>query len=368
MKKLNKLAKRTHNGNLRTLRVADHCIDFASNDYLGLARSQNLFFSVLKEWKKQKLPMNGLGSTGSRLLTGNSLYAEQLEQEIAAFHGYEAGLLFSSGYMANIGLLSAIVESEDAFFFDAHIHASMRDGIRLSRASSYPFRHCDLEHLEKRLKNTACRGTRWILIESIYSSDGVAAPLSAIAQLAKHYGALLIVDEAHALGVFGPEGRGLIAENGLTRDLFAQVTTFGKALGVHGAIVLGSKMLKKYLINFAHSCIYTTALPFLSLAAIRCSYKQLVQCARERHHLHQLIQLFQKSFPSPSRSPIHSVPVKGNWAVRRVAEQLLQDGFDVRPLMSPTVQRRHESLRICLHAFNTKEQVTALIERIHHYV
>ena len=351
----NKLLRRQSHGNLRRLQVPHNLIDFASNDYLGLARSSHLAASVIQEWR---MHAHGLGSTGSRLLTGNSLYAQELENNIAAFHGYEAGLLFSCGYMANVGLLSTIAGSKDTIFYDAGAHASTHDGIRLSRARAFPFRHNDLEHLESRLKN--CQGDRFICIESLYSTDGSMAPLHEFCQLARKYDARLIVDEAHAVGVRGPGGRGLAAELNLTSHIFALIATFGKALGAFGAIVLGSPALKQALLNFATSCIYTTALPFHSLAAIQCSYDLLPMLESERSHLHQLIQIF----PNSSQTHIQSVAIKGNEAVKRTAKKLTQHGFDVRPLMSPTVRQGEERLRVSLHAFNTENEVKSLLEHL----
>lgn len=360
----NRLLKRVILGNLRKLQTVLPLIDFSSNDYLGLARSPQLAASVFQEWEMHLSHLNGLGSTGSRLLTGNSNYAQELEEKIAKFHGYEAGLLFSCGYMANVGLLSSITNQESVIFFDAAVHASTHDGIRLSQAKAFPFRHNDLEHLENRLKSCSSKGDRFICIESIYSTDGSMAQLSAITQLAREYEAHLIVDEAHAVGACGPKGRGLVAEHNLTAHVFAQVTTFGKALGTYGAIVFGNHVLKQALINFATSYIYTTALPFQTLAAIKCSYDLFPEMDQERNHLQKLIQIFRASYPSVSMSHIQSVPVKGNEAVKQAAQDVIKQGFDVRPLMSPTVQRGHEMLRVCLHAFNTEEELTQLINHL----
>lgn len=360
----NRLLKRTKIGNLRKLQTIQSPIDFSSNDYLGLARSPQLATSVFQEWEMHLSHLNGLGSTGSRLLTGNSTYAEVLEEKIAKFHGYEAGLLFSCGYMANVGLLSAITNQESVIFFDAAVHASTHDGIHLSRTKAFPFRHNDLEHLENRLKTCSSEGDCFICIESIYSTDGSIAPLTEISRLAREYGAHLIVDEAHAVGACGPKGRGLVAEYNLTAHVFAQVTTFGKALGTYGAIVLGNHVLKEALINFATSYIYTTALPFQILAAIKCSYDLFPEMDQERDHLRKLIQMFRESYPSSSMSHIQSVLIEGNEAVKHAAQAIVKQGFDVRPLMSPTVQRGHEVLRVCLHAFNTEDELAQLMNHI----
>jgi len=359
------LLKRERGGNLRQLCVSQNLIDFSSNDYLGLARSSKLTDAVMQEWSQLEADINGLGSTGSRLLTGNSHYAQDLEDKIAAFHGFEAGLLFNCGYMANLGLLSTIAGKEDCIFFDSRVHASTDDGIRLSRAKAFPFKHNDPAHLENRLKNCTVKGDRFICIESIYSTDGSMAPLEKICRLAQEYEAHLIVDEAHAVGVWGDQGRGLVAEKNLCSSVFAQVTTFGKAVGTHGAIVLGSHTLKQALINFATSYIYTTALPFQVLATIKCSYDLFPKMDHERHHLQKLIQIFRKSFPGASLTHIQSIAIEGNEAVKQVAKAIVSQGIDVRPLMSPTVQRGHEILRICLHAFNTEAELEELVNSLY---
>lgn len=358
-----RLLKRVKMGNLRQLQLPQDLIDFSSNDYLGLARSPQLTASILQEWKKSTSHLR-VGSTGSRLLTGNCLYAQNLEEKIAKFHGYETGLLFNCGYMANVGLLSAIATEESVIFYDSAVHASIHDGIRLSRAQAFPFKHNDLEHLEKRLKTCLSQGDRFICIESLYSTDGSLAPLAEICQLAKKYEAELIVDEAHAVGALGPQGRGLIAAHNKMDHVFAQVITFGKALGTYGAIVVGNDILKQALINFATSYIYTTALPFQTLAAIKCSYDLFPSMDQERQKLQNLIRQFRAAYPSASLSHIQAIPIRGNNAVKDAARAIAKKGFDVRPLMSPTVQKGHEILRICLHAFNKAEEVAELIHHI----
>lgn len=351
---LEKLARREKDGNMRILRTMPSLIDFASNDYLGLARSGKQANNILQELASGI----SFGSTGSRLFTGNSQYAEDLEKTIADFHGYENGLLYNCGYMANIGLLPAVTSQRDIILYDAHIHASTLEGIRLSHARAYPFKHCDLDHLESRLKRCHNKGERFICIESIYSTSGAKADLLNICILAERYSAKLIVDEAHATGVCGPFGKGLIAGNEVQKHVFAQVVTFGKALGVHGAIVMGSNVLKQVLVNFSRSFIYTTALPHYSLAAIQCSYRLFPTLDAERAHLRKLGERFQQS------SHIQSLRMVGNNAVRQLADRLADHGYHVSALMSPTVKRRNESLRINLHAFNTMDEVEGLLKII----
>lgn len=348
--------KREKFGNLRELKVSHSLIDFASNDYLGLSRSTKLKTLFFQELEKETFRF---GSTGSRLLTGNSAFAEELEEFIAKFHGFEVGVLFNCGFMANNGLFAAVANDNSVIIFDSGIHASARQGIRLSQAKAFPFKHNDLEHLERRLKN--CQGINcFICIESLYSTDGSLAPLKDLSHLAEKYDAKLIVDEAHAIGVLGPKGKGLVAKYVLQKKVFAQIVTFGKGLGTFGAIVLGNADLKQLLINFAPSFIYTTALPFPNLAAIKCSYKLFPTMEEERVKIENLSQKFKLLRSSPS-SHIQPITIQGNEKIKKTSWELSNLGFDVRPLLSPTVQKGHEALRICLHSFNTEREVDTVL-------
>ncbi len=361
------LSVRSNVGSLRDLKPSSSTnIDFASNDYLGFARSPSLMFQVMEEWKTASSSCPCIGSTGSRLLTGQSSYVEIVEEEIAHFHKAEAGLLFNTGYMANSGLLSTVMNSCDAVVYDLHIHASMKEGIKRSHARAFPFFHQDMEHLEKRLKQAG--RPAFVCVESLYSMDGQQAPLVKIIGLCEKYEACLIVDEAHATGIIGENGEGLVCQLGLEAKVFARVHTFGKALGAFGAIILGSRKLKQFLVNFCSSFIYTTSLPFCCLAAIRCAYHKAAEAHAERRQLQILINHFAERAKNAgmdhpmSKSPIMPIPVKGNKAAKAISSLLQMEGMDVRPILSPTVQRGHECLRICLHAFNTVEQVDDLIE------
>ena len=283
------LQKRIDNNALRTLIVNDKLTDFCSNDYLGFARSQQLKKSIDKFKLKSKNKLNGSG--GSRLLSGNTAFAEELEKEIAKFHKAQAGLIYNSGYDANIGLLSCIAAEGDTIIYDELAHASIHDGIKLSKASAYMFRHNDLEHLQQRLQIAS--GTVYVVVESVYSMDGDICLLKEITALCKKYNANLIVDEAHTTGVIGKNGEGLVCNLKLEKKVFARVHTFGKALGCHGAVVLGSKTLREYLINFSRSFIYTTALPPHSLVAIKQAYQLLKNRKTDIKKLKKLISYFR---------------------------------------------------------------------------
>ncbi|MCB1109244.1 MAG: pyridoxal phosphate-dependent aminotransferase family protein [Chlamydiia bacterium] len=327
-----KLKERELGGNLRVLSLENDLVDFASNDYLGMA-------------KRLSIECSG-GMTGSRLLTGNTGAIEALEHKIATYHGKEAALIFNCGYMANIGLLSSIAAEGDTLLYDTEVHASMHDGFKLSKAACYPFRHQDLEHLEKRLKQA--QGNCFVCICSVYSMSGDSAPTEAIEQLCARYQAHLIVDEAHAVGILGEQGRGL------SKKAWAQIITFGKGVGIYGAAILGSGLLRHFLINFSRSFIYSTALPPSIYASIDKAYDLLPKMDAEREHL----QLLASYFDSQSHIQIH--PVAGNHQAKQLSYQLMQAGFDVRSILSPTVKKGGERLRICLHAYNTPEQVEAL--------
>lgn len=386
-----RLTAREEKGLLRKLSPQNNLIDFSSNDYLGFARSEELKKILAVELETlnfkpvrrmtDSVTLCGetkLGSTGSRLLTGNSKYVEDLEKFITDYHKSEAGLIFNSGYDANLGLISCVAQKDDVIFYDELSHASIYDGVRLSKAESFPFRHNDVRHLEERLKlfndagrDLKSRPTVFVIIESVYSMDGDFSPLKEISELCQMYKANLIVDEAHATGIFGPKGEGRVVELGLEQKVFARVHTFGKALGCHGAIVLGSEELRNYLINFARSFIYTTALPIHSLVAIKSSYLLLSKQKHIKFKINNLINLFKLEVKEEnlsgfleSSSPIQSLIIGGKEEVKRISLLVQKDGFDVRPILSPTVPKGKERIRICLHTFNTEEEINGLLSSL----
>jgi 8-amino-7-oxononanoate synthase len=353
-----KLNERKATGTYRALKTDKPLIDFCSNDYLGFARSATLKQNADDYLKLHNDYLNG--STGSRLLSGNTAFCEELETYIAQFHNAEAGLIFNSGYDANLGLLSSLPQRGDTIITDELIHACIIDGARLSHANRYTFKHNDLNSLESKLKNAT--GTCYIAVESVYSMDGDKAPLVEIIKLAEAYNANLIVDEAHAVGVLN---KGLVSQLNLEDKVFARVVTFGKALGVHGAIVLGSDLLRQYLINFARSFIYTTAASFHQLVSIKMAYSMLATSKKEQQSLADNIILFSLQLSEQptllySDSAIQSIIIAGNDQTRQAAKVIQDAGFDVRPILSPTVATGTERLRICLHAYNTVEEITNL--------
>jgi 8-amino-7-oxononanoate synthase len=354
-----KLDERRQQNAFRTLRLPSGKIDFCSNDYLGIGRRSMVDGQRLN----QQLSTGSTGSTGSRLLAGNYALIETVEAQIAKFHQSEAALIFNSGYDANIGLLSSVPQKGDTILYDFLSHASIRDGIKLSQAQSFAFLHNDLVDLERRLQQAS--GNIFVVTESVFSMDGDMCPLQEIVALCLQYQAHLIVDEAHATGVVGNKGEGLVQHLDLQQKVFARVHTFGKACGCHGAVVLGSSVLRDYLINFARSFIYSTALPPHTVAVIEKSYQTFPEMVLERAHLQTLIDYFQAAAIAyeklVSQTPIQAVIVPSNDAVKQLANQLQDAGFDIRPILYPTVPKDKERLRIVLHSFNTVEEVERLI-------
>ncbi len=340
-------------------------IDFCSNDYLGFARSKALLKLIEAETKKSAIPKNG--ATGSRLLSGNDQYTEETEQYIANFHGASTALLFNSGYDANVGLLSSVPQRGDTIITDELIHASLIDGSRLSYAERFRFKHNNLKDLELKLQHA--KGLCYVVIESIYSMDGDIAPLTEICELCTRYKANLIIDEAHAIGVFGDKGKGIICQLGLENRIFARIVTYGKALGTHGAAILGSKALRNYLINFARSFIYTTAAPIHQVVAIRCAY-QLLEQNNDQQQLKEIINYYTNLIADTdlprieSNSCIQTILFTNDLAAKKAASYLQNKGFDVRAILSPTVPIGQERLRICLHLYNTKEEIMNLVSHL----
>lgn len=358
------LEKRIAEKTFRSLTLKNGLIDFSSNDYLGFARSSELREAV-KEIEKQEKFIS-CGSTGSRLLTGNSLFAQELENFIADYHRAEAALFFNSGYNANLGLFSALGRKGDTIIFDELIHASVHDGVRLSKADYKSFRHNNIEELEKILNESD--GQIFVAVESVYSMDGDFAPLNEIVSLCEKFNACLIVDEAHTTGIFGEKGRGKVCELGLENRVFARLFTYGKAMGCSGAAVCGSELLVKYLTNFARSFIYTTALPVQNLFSVKAAYQLLNRSEEKILLLKKRIDFFKTKMKTKNEtllresfSPIQSVIIPGSANVRSVAEKIQSKGFDVRPLVRPTVPVGEERIRICVHAFNSEEEIEGLV-------
>ena len=377
-----KLEQRTANNSLRKLSLPNTLIDFASNDYIGFAKSETIFNETHSYLIENKIIQNG--ATGSRLLSGNHKIYEEAENYIAKFHQSESALIFNSGYDANVGFFGAVPQRNDIILFDELSHASIRDGIQLSNAKSYKFQHNDFEDLERLLLKLSTENqqptTIFIVTESVFSMDGDTPNLEELVQISNKYGCNLVIDEAHALGVFGnPEvsgGEGLVQMLGLQDAVFARIVTFGKGLGCHGAAIIGCNELKKYLVNFARSFIYTTGLSPHSVATILVAYQHLEIEKKALEQLRNTIIHFNqeknilglKPLFVRSKSAIQSAIIPGNQNVKSIANQLQEKGFDVKAILSPTVPEGQERLRFCLHSYNSREEISEVLKLLSAFV
>jgi 8-amino-7-oxononanoate synthase len=368
-----KLNLRTETNALRKLPVPTNGIDFSSNDYLGFAKNAEIFNSTHQYLVDNNIKING--ATGSRLISGNHNLYTITEKYISDFHQSETALIFNSGYDANVGFFNAVPQRNDIILYDELCHASIRDGIQMSHAKSYKFQHNDYEDLEqllnKFLSSNSQLPTIYIVTESVFSMDGDAPNIEILVQLSEKHNTLLVVDEAHALGVFGDKGEGLVQSQNLQDKIFARIMTFGKGLGCHGAAILGNSDLKDYLVNFARSFIYTTGLSPHSVATILIAYQNLNQSV-ELQELKENINFFNqqkqllgiKPLFVYSKSAIHSAILPGNEKVKHIASQLQEKGFEVKAILSPTVPEGQERLRFCLHSYNTEKEMEEVLSEL----
>ena len=338
-------------------------LDFGSNDYLGLATDPRMKLAILESVNLA----SRIASMGSRLLSGHDEAWTAVEKDFARWVGAEAGLIFSSGYAANVGLLSSILRPGDIVFSDSGNHASLIDGMRLAKCRRVIFPHVDLNRLEQELRcNPAHCGARIIVVESIFSMNGDRAPLADLAALAETYEANLIVDEAHATGVFGPTGSGCVAA-GLTERVLATVHTCGKALAAAGAVVCGSESLRRFLINRARTFIFSTALPPYFAAQVAAGMILAREMERERADLAELSSLLRSELrkngfdTAGSASQIVPVILGSNGAAIRFAERLRKSGFGVRPIRPPTIPEGTARLRLSLTAKHSKDALRELV-------
>ena len=375
-----KLEQRQANNALRQLPIAKDLVDFASNDYIGFAHSGTIFNQTHQYLLDHNLKING--ATGSRLISGNHNLYEVTESFIANYHQSAAALIFNSGYDANVGFFSTVPQRNDVILYDELCHASIRDGIQMSDAKSYKLPHNDAENLEELLSRfqptTDNRQpiTIYIVTESVFSMDGDCPNIEQLLALTEKYNAYLVIDEAHALGVFGEQGEGLIQSLGLQDKIFARIMTFGKGLGCHGAAILGSAELKSYLVNFARSFIYTTGLSPHAVATILVAYQHLTTEQAALQLLKSNILFFNqeklrlglKPMFIYSKSAIQCAIIPGNDKVKSIATQLQEKGFDVKPILSPTVPEGQERLRFCLHSYNSEKEITEVLELLATFV
>ncbi|MDT0690740.1 pyridoxal phosphate-dependent aminotransferase family protein [Salegentibacter sp. F188] len=367
-----RLENRKKDAAFRTLGEANDLVDFSSNDYLEFSSSKEIFNATEEILKSYNLFKNG--ATGSRLLSGNHNLYTVTEDFLKDFYKSEAALIFNSGYDANIGLFSVVSQRGDFIFYDELVHASIRDGIKMSNTKSYSFRHNDLEDLKRKISRLEMANFDiFIATESVFSMDGDSPDLKSLSNYASENNFFLIVDEAHATGVFGQKGEGLVQELELENGVFARIVTFGKGMGCHGAAILGSNTLKDYLINFCRSFIFTTALPPHALATILSAYQNLANIGlQDLQRLKGNIEYFKgqlkiqdlETYFIASDSAIQSCVIPGNTEVKSAAEKLQKHGFSVKPILSPTVPKGKERLRFCLHSFNSEEEIQKVIKSL----
>ncbi len=350
-------------GRLRSLQLPKGT-DFTSNDYLSLAQSGELR-AAIADALARGIPV---GAGGSRLLRGNHPEHEALESEAATFFGSEAALYFGSGFAANTAIFSTLPARGDVVVYDALIHASAHDGMRLSKAETAAARHNDPQAFEDAIvawRKAGGLGTPWIAVESLYSMDGDRAPLASLAEIAARHDAMLIIDEAHATGVLGPAGRGLGADlEG--RANIVTLHTCGKALGVSGALVLSSRVICEYLINRARAFIYATAPSPLIAAGVRVALRLSAQGQDRRNKLSALVdfagrELQAKTGIAPSGSQIQPIILGGDARAVAIADAMKLRGFDIRAIRPPTVPEGTARLRLTLTLHSDESDVAALI-------
>jgi 8-amino-7-oxononanoate synthase len=372
------LEDRKNNNILRALRPVSFCregkayikgkeyFNFSSNDYLGLAGHPELL-----EASKKAAEEFGNSSSASRLMSGDLEIYHRLEEETARFKGKQSALLFNSGYQANIGIISSLVNKEDVIFSDRLNHASIVDGILLSGAKYFRFRHNDAGHLETLLKKERGKFRKALIVtETVFSMDGDRAPLKEIADLKNKHNCLLMVDEAHATGIFGKNGSGVVEQQGLTEETDLIMGTFGKALGSFGAYAAATEGMVKYLINTCRSFIYSTALPPSVVSANLTALKLLKKEPYRREKLLEnscyfRAQLEKKGFRTVSSSQIVPLVTGENDVTLNVSRKLLERGFLAVAVRPPTVPDKQARLRFSLSFDHSRECLEKLIENIY---
>ncbi len=348
---INKLEERSEAGNLRKLAERDEGIDFYSNDYLGLSSYTTIAHT------------SASSPGSSRLIAGTTNEHLSFERQFAKQYGHEAALLFNSGYSANCGLFSAIGLKDTVFVYDEFIHASIKDGLRLSFSKAFSFKHNDVADAERLLKKFKGQHV-FIVVESLYSMHGDFAPLKEISLLAQEYGADWIVDEAHTGGLFCKGG---YCEYLSIEPLpFARIVTFGKAYGSHGACVLSAQLVIEYLINFSRPFIYTTA---LSVSHVKELEEKVIHSdlSQHQHQLQENISYFraqckQTGLISAPASPIQTLHIGDTHLAKLREQECEKNGIHIKAILAPTVPKGLESLRISIHSFNTLKEIDLLLE------
>ncbi|MFH1305604.1 MAG: 8-amino-7-oxononanoate synthase [Candidatus Omnitrophota bacterium] len=332
-------------------------INFSSNDYLGLSGHPRLAAAAAGKLS----PV--VGSSASRLMTGTTTLHHELEEKIAVFKGKPAALVFNSGYQANVGMISALCGKRDCVFSDRLNHASITDGIRLSGAGFFRFRHNDMSHLAALLREKRDRYDRVLIVtETLFSMDGDISPLEEMVRLKEEHRCMMMVDEAHATGIFGRNGSGLVEEKEVTDPIDIVMGTFSKALGGFGAYAAMSRTMRDYMINTCRSFIYSTALPSAVIAADLAAVDIIKTEPYRRETLFENVRRFRSRLrekgiraEGDSRSQIVPLPIGGNTETMRLSEDLKRKGYWVTPVRPPTVPRGGERLRVSLTSDHAPE-------------
>ncbi|MGC1632562.1 MAG: pyridoxal phosphate-dependent aminotransferase family protein [Gelidibacter sp.] len=345
-------------------------VDFASNDYLGFSMSNEIFDRTHYYLENEFIFQNG--SKGSWLLSGNHQLYGEVEELICETYDCNAALIFNSGYNANLGFFSCVPQQDDIILYDELIHASIRDGIAMGKAKAFAFKHNDLDDLKRICQNEQPHFTEntevYVATESVFSIDGDTPDLVAMANFCELNKFRLIVDEAHAIGVFGKEGEGLVHSLGIDQAVFARLISFGKALSSHGAAILGDQALIDYLIQFSSPSSYTTAIAPHSLMTIKASYKEL-ELTHAIKKLIQNIHFFKEKLKenqlekyfTESNSAIQCCTVSDSEKVKKIVHHLNEKGYDPEPIFSPTVPKGQERIRFCVHAYNSEEEISKVL-------
>ena len=343
--------------------------DFSTNDYLDLSGDARL-----KQAAETALHEAGCGARASALVSGRTDWHRRLEERIAAFEGEESAVLFPTGYAANLGTISALIGSEDAVFCDRFNHASLIDGCRLSGAKMRVYRHAQLDRLERELNKSAGFRRRWIISDGVFSMDGDVAPVGALCDLADRFEAAVIVDEAHATGVFGERGRGVCEQFGVEQRVAVRVGTLSKAVGCLGGFVAGSRELTDYLWNTARPQIFSTALPAAVCAAAAAAFEVIKQSPSRQQRLHELADRLRVSLrdcgfeiPAGCVAPIVPVIIGDPEATVETARRLEDRGFLVPAIRPPTVPNGSSRLRIslsCAHSHDDVDRLAAEVDQL----
>jgi 8-amino-7-oxononanoate synthase len=333
-------------------------LNFCSNNYLGLANHP-----ALGEAAKEAIDRYGCGSGASRLISGNMTLHEELESRIAELKGTEAALVFNSGFQTNTGVIPVLVGEGDVVLSDALNHASIIDGCRLSRAKIFVYRHCAMDELERGLKDSPRDSRKLIVTESLFSMDGDEAPLADIVNLAEKHGAMLMVDEAHATGIYEPNGAGLVSKLGLGDRVLVQMGTLGKALGGFGAYVAGSQALRELLINRCRSFIFTTSLPPAVMAMAIAAIDLIKKEPQRRQALRDNCRFLRAGLAAlghslgTSQSQILPLMIGDATQCMQLSEDLLRRGVFAQGIRPPTVPPGTSRLRITLMATHKREHI-----------